>query len=84
MSVEMRSRTRGVSRRVESRGICLDRALMLEVREKSCAERFSVKVRKAGSSAYWASWDRRVVVGWASSVEPCWKDMVGCGLVVGR
>jgi len=49
---------------------------MEEVRENSWWERDSVKEANSGSSRYWASSERRVVVGWASRVEPCWKDIV--------
>ena len=72
----MRSRTRGVSRLVPRRGICFERALIEEVRVKSWPESDSVKKANSGSSRYWASSERRVVVGWASRVEPCWKDIV--------
>ena len=58
------SLTRSVSRFVPRRFSCCDRRPILDVREKSCSESFSLKRLNSGSSRYSGSSIRRYVVGW--------------------
>ena len=73
-----RSRTRSVSLLLPSRATWLDSREMFDVREKSCEDNDCVTFSNCGSSLYWGSSWRRIVVGCDSRADDCSKDMMDC------